>query len=194
MRRTTSMNTWLVKTLTSVGNKIENWVAMRKRHKKVYKAYINTKRLNNGSSNKRVIMIAFAAIAMQAKGTFAHQDSIHFDTDSEPIGIDNRCTGCISHKIKDFDGPLIESTRAIKGFGRSRTSNVKIGTITWKWLDDEGMTHKFVIPKSFYVPTGNVRLMRPQHWAQTQRDKTNGTGSETLNDRVTLFWNHQKTS
>jgi hypothetical protein len=188
------MNAWLVKTLSLVGNKIEKWMGMRKRHKKVYRAYTSTKRLHNRSSNKRVMISAFATIAMQAKGTFAHQNKAHFNTDSEPIGIDNWCTGCISHKIEDFEGPLILSTRAIKGFGGSRTLDVKIGTITWKWLDDEGMTHKFIIPKSFYVASGNVRLRSLQHWAQTQHNKTNGTGSETLNDRVTLFWNHQKTS
>jgi hypothetical protein len=34
--------------------------------------------------------------------------------------------------------------------------------------------------------------MSSQHWAQTQRDKTNGTSTETLNNKVTLFWNGRK--
>jgi hypothetical protein len=190
-----TMNTWFTELLTWTGDKIIKYgecVEMRNRRKKVYRAYNTTKRREKGTQNKQMKMIVFAAIAMQAKGSFAQQERTHFDTDSEPIGIDNRCTGCISHKIEDFEGTLVDSTRAIKGFGGSRTSNVKIGTITWKWLDDEGMTHKFVIPKSFYVPSGKVRLLSPQHWAQTQKDKTNGTGSETLHDKVTLFWNGHK--
>lgn len=82
---------------------------------------------------------------------------MHFDTDSEPIGIDNWCTGCISHRIKDFNGPLVDSNCAIKAFGGSKTSNNKIGTITWKWLDDEGKSHKkFVIHKPFYVLSGQM--------------------------------------
>jgi hypothetical protein len=58
--------------------------------------------------------------------------------------------------------------------------------------------HKFVIPKSFYVPEGNVRLLSPQHWAQhwaqTQKDwKPNqGAGCEMVDDKVTLFWKQQK--
>jgi hypothetical protein len=70
---------------------------------------------------------------------------------------------------------------------------VKIGTIVWKWNDDQGRHHKFVIPKLFYVPHGNVRLLSPQHWAQTQKDRRpmQGTGSETLDNRVTLFWNQR---
>jgi hypothetical protein len=60
--------------------------------------------------------------------------------------------------------------------------NVKIGTITWKWLDDEGKSHKFVIPKLFYVPSANVRLFSPQHWAQTQKDAKSGIRNETLRE------------
>ena len=64
---------------------------------------------------------------MQAEGTrISQQQHIRFDTDSEPIGIDNRCTGCISHRIEDFDGPLTDSGRAIRGFGGTKMTNVQI--------------------------------------------------------------------
>jgi hypothetical protein len=51
-----------------------------------------------------------------------------------------------------------------------------------------------VIPKLFYIPHGNVCLLSPQHWAQTQRGKKpiEGTWSETVDDKVTLFWNQRK--
>jgi hypothetical protein len=69
-----------------------------------------------------------------------------------------------------------------------------IGTIVWKWQDDNGMVHKFIIPKSFYVKESHVQLLSPQHWAQTQKDAKSqqGTGSETVGDRVTLFWKQCK--
>ena len=129
--------------------------------------------------NKGRVYLAFAALAMQARSANAYENSMAFDTDSGPIGIDNRCTACISHRIEDFEGQLYDSNRVIKGFGGTRTQNVKMGTIKWKWLDDEGKEHKFIIPKSYYVPDGKVRLLSPQHWGQTM--KTNeksllGTG------------------
>ena len=111
-----------------------------------------------------------------------------FDTDSIPIRVDNRCTRCISHQIEDFEGPLIDTGRQIKGFGGSRISNVQMGTLIWKWQDNQGRIHKFKIAKSFYSPNGGVRLLSPQHWAQTQKD-IRGTGSETTSKEVTLFWN-----
>ena len=48
-----------------------------------------------------------------------------FDTDSIPIGIDNRCTACISHKIEDFVGPLRDTNRIIRGFGGTKDKEIK---------------------------------------------------------------------
>jgi hypothetical protein len=58
-----------------------------------------------------------------------HREGAH--TDSEIVGIDNRCTACISHDPNDFEGDLEPSNRVVKGFGGSRTRNVKSGTIRW---------------------------------------------------------------
>ena len=35
-----------------------------------------------------------------------HITNASFDTDSGPVGIDNRCSGCMSNKSSDFDGKL----------------------------------------------------------------------------------------
>ena len=65
-----------------------------------------------------------------------------------------------------------------------------MGTIKWKVEDDSGKVHTFRVPKSYYVLDGGVRLFSPQQWAKTQKDRkpTQGTGSTTLADQVTLFW------
>ena len=97
-----------------------------------------------------------AAVAMHVEGSDIFEHVMTFDTDSSPIGIDKRCTGCISHRIKDFEGPLIDTGGQIKCFGGYRTSNVQMGTLIWKWQDNQGRIHKFKIPKSFYSPDGWV--------------------------------------
>jgi hypothetical protein len=51
-------------------------------------------------------------------------------------------------------GELRPVARAIKGFGGTHTPEVQMGTIKWKWLDDEGVEHTFLIPDSFYIPSG----------------------------------------
>ena len=144
--------------------------------------------------------LAFPAVAMSADDKQGHrrmeQSIVNFDTDSEAIGIDNRCSTCISHKIDDFIDIPIESKRTIKGFGGARVSNIMKGTIRWDWSDDRGRKHRFVIPNLYYVHSGGVRLLSPQHWAQTQiRNKSvnkDQIGCDTKYDRNILYWNDRK--
>jgi hypothetical protein len=65
-----------------------------------------------------------------------------------------------------------------------------IGTIRWKWLDDDGLEHAFTIPNSFYIPDGKVCLMSPQHWAQSA--KNGRAWEETGADNCTLYWRDGK--
>ena len=134
-------------------------------------------------------IIMTAVMAMQAKHGHVHAHTINFDTDAQPIGVDNRCTACISHIADDFEGPLYDSNRKIKGFGGTHTTNLKTGTLKWKWADDEGKIHTFHIPNSYYVPDGGVRLLSPQHWAKSQKDckPTPGTGATTLHTSCKIF-------
>eukprot|EP00978_Attheya_sp_CCMP212_P032841 scaffold129914_cov59-Attheya_sp.AAC.1 len=122
------------------------------------------------------------------------EHSATFDTDSGLIGVDNRCSGCISHIAEDFIGELRDSGRVIKGFGGTKTTGIKIGTLLWKWCDNEGQEHKFKIPNSFYVPHGGVRLLSPHHWAKAQGDRkpVEGTGETTNSKEVILYWNQHK--
>jgi hypothetical protein len=87
-----------------------------------------------------------------------------------------------------------ECNRAIKGFGGTRTMNVKTGTFRWSWENDQGQVHTFDIPNSYYVPDGNhVQLLSPQHWAQLQssnRKSQTDCGGEHTNDgnECVLYW------
>jgi hypothetical protein len=133
-------------------------------------------------------------IAMSAQNTI-HQNSIlpHiFNTDSALIGIDNRASACMSDNIHDFSGPLQPTNRVIRGFAGTKTTNVQIGTISWRIEDDNGKVTTHIIPNSYYVPDGKVRLLSPQHWAKMlppHRRPLKGTAPEmTYHDRVELRW------
>ena len=143
----------------------------------------------------RAMSCAYSALAMNA-ATTTHSNITNFDTDAVPVGIDNRCSACISHVPEDFIGTLEDTNRCIKGFGGSRTTGIKIGTLRWTWLDDAGLEHTFKIPNSYYVPSGKVRLLSPQHWAKhcgpKTRTNTRGTCSQTTSTDVTLYWNQRQ--
>lgn len=152
--------------------------------------------------------VAMSVLAMQAYATVSTERETCFDTDSSDIGIDNRCSACISHVESDFEGPLVHCNRVVKGFGGSRTRNVKMGTLKWIWEDDQGVATTFRIPNSYYVPNGGVRLLSPQHWAQTQQSKSSRfakfakrascecplvashCGETTDSNRRVLYWNN----
>ena len=60
---------------------------------------------------------AYTVVALEAKAN-KRMNTARFDTDLAPVGIDYRCTGCISHVAEDFLGPLHDSGKAIKGFAK----------------------------------------------------------------------------
>lgn len=141
------------------------------------------------------VVVTMAAICMESTEQVATKErQVIFDTNSKEVGIDNRCTACISHVETDFVGPLKRSDKAIKGFGGATTRKLKIGMLRWMWADDDGKVHKFLIPNSYYVPHGKVRLLSPQHWAQAARDwkPRQGTGEQTDAENCTLYWSQKR--
>ena len=133
--------------LKSRANKIYRWVIERsemiKTKRKVNIRKQMAQRMSTpcrlyprGRSHLRKIVIAYPVIAMIAGQTgssrIKQQRTIMFDTDGEQVGIDNRCSACISNKIEDFVGNPVQTKRTIKGFGGARVSNIMTGTIKWK--------------------------------------------------------------
>jgi hypothetical protein len=138
--------------------------------------------------------VCHQVIAMSAHSTI-NQTSVlpHiFDTDSALIGIDNCASACMSDNIHDFSGTLQPTNRVIRGFAGTKTTNVQIGTISWRIEDDNGKVTTHIIPNSNYVPDGKVRLLSPQHWAKMlppHRRPHKGIAPEmTYHDRVELQW------
>ena len=97
-------------------------------------------------------MIVLNILAFVA--TTKYQHVVRMDTNSEAIGIANRASACISHKADDFVSDLKDCNRVIKGYMGSRTSNIKIRTLRWKWTDDLDLDHVHIIPNSYYSPDG----------------------------------------
>ena len=117
-----------------------------------------------------------------------------FDTDSQVVGDDNRCSACITNVRSDIPGEIVACNRSIKGFSGAKVWNVWMVTIKWDIEDDEGVSHTHIIPNSYYVPQGHVQLLSPQHWAQsrTGKDKRGGAGTMSMAVSCKLFWNNDK--
>jgi len=103
------------------------------------------------TKHKQLPALAFVALAMQLKMA-PSPCSGPFDMDSELMGIDNRCSACISHQIEDFIDVPQPTQCAITGFMGSKVPNFQQGTILWRWEDDAGRIHEHTIANSFFVP------------------------------------------
>ena len=85
----------------------------------------------------------------------------------------------------------------MRGFAGTKFSNIEMGTMGWRWLDDHSMEHKFRMPNSHCVPEGEgkVRLLSLQHWAKAVKragKNSTSTGETTHANRTKLFWNNYK--
>ena len=134
-----------------------------------------------------------AIIAMTTRQNYNVSEAIPFDTDSQMIGVDNRCSACITHVRADMPGDLTPCHRSIKGLGGAKIWEVWRGTIKWCIEDDTGVKHTHIIPNSYYVPQAKVRLLSPQHWAQARTgvDKNGGACTLTTATTCTLFWDNK---
>jgi hypothetical protein len=154
-------------------------------------------KMSRWKSSRGKSLVIMAAIAMSTEASAkVGQKLISFDTDSKTIGVDNRCTACISCNETDFISDLRPSNRSTKGFGGAKYhGTIMVGTLLWKWCDGKGKVHSFTIPNSYYVPEGRTRLLSPQHWAKTQKDKTEwGTCEHTSSSNCVLYWKQKQYS
>jgi hypothetical protein len=154
------------------------------------RAYVHTGRCIR--RRHELICLQVIAMAAQSKSIQPNVMPHIFDTDSALIGVDNRASACMSDNIHDFCGPLTPTNRIVRGFAGTKTTNVQMGTIQWRFEDDTGKVSTHTIPHSYYVPDGKVRLLSPQHWAKSlpphRRPSNNVAPEMTFHDRVELRW------
>jgi hypothetical protein len=76
-------------------------------------------------------MTAMFALEAQTKPCKQETRFDTVDTDSVPMGIDNRASGCILHVESDFNKATLKDcpSSVVKHFGGSRVMPMKIGTL-----------------------------------------------------------------
>ena len=114
------------------------------------------------------MLVSSSATAMQAQTDLRGMArESKFDTDSAPMGIDNRCSTCMPDRGKDFvPGSLRPVNYSMEGVGGIKIKGVEVGTMIFSIEDDDGMVHTSEIPGSHLVPSLGTRLFSPQHFAR----------------------------
>ena len=193
--RTNAVFNTLWALVSTLGTMVCDGILATKVDRKYRRGITKGRRKHNG---RQLVIRVNEAVAMSTQKSDQPQiyvNVVKFDTDSHAIGLDNRCTACISNRIEDFEGPVTKTDRTIRAFAGGRVANVYTGTIVWKWLNDEGKQFKFRVPHSYFVPEGGCRLLSPQHWAKSQSriaKRKPSFGETTLQDKSIIFWGDNK--
>ena len=166
---------------------------LRFRTKKLkIEAWVNDLMITN-QSMKIPPINCFPVVAMPTKTSNPINDTVfQMDTYSATIGIDNRCTLCILQIAEEFVGELRESRIKIRGFGGVIQPKINTGTLLWRWEDDQGQEHKFLIPNYLLILSGKCRLLSPQHWPQTRQDDQKLAAETTDRYKTVLRWGNEK--
>ena len=120
--------------------------------------------------------------------------TIHWDSDGQPLMVDNGASASITPHLTDFISPPKPINSKVKGIGGHAQATYK-GTVQWKIQDDQGQSHRFTLPNSYYVATAPSHILYPQHLAQTAKDNYPlplGTGEVTGDEYIQLFWDQRK--
>ena len=121
-------------------------------------------------------------------------NTIHWDSDGQPLMVDNGASASITPHLTDFISPPKPINSKVKGIG-GHAQATYTGTLQWKIQDDQGQSHRFTLPNSYYVATAPSRILCPQHLAQTAKDNYPlplGTGEVTGDEYIQLFWDQRK--
>ena len=120
--------------------------------------------------------------------------TIQWDSDGQPLMVNNGASASITPHLADFISPPKPINSKVKGIGGHAQATYK-GTLQWKIQDDQGQSHRFTLPNSYYVATAPSRILCPQHLAQTAKDNYPlplGTGEVTGDEYIQLFWDQRK--
>ena len=125
-------------------------------------------------------------------------DDICYDSDSFKVAVDNCASVTMTHCKEDLLPDTITPVHnvRVRGVGGYVPITHK-GTVNWRFEDDNGRVHEFLIPNCYLVPHLPQRILSPQHWAQGLSDHAplpNGTRCVTTDSAIILQWKQRRFS
>ena len=160
-----SINTLNDKQSLHKGDRSESMLDKRQDSASIFEGwYYNQHVVHNVNKEEQEELVAFSM-----KGRKTSPTICKLDTDSYAIGVGSYASRCISPFIVNFvKGSLKPQTgnKTVRPYGKGNILSIAmVGTIKWRFQDDNSITHKFYIRNSFLVPDGTMRLLLPQHFA-----------------------------
>ena len=132
------------------------------------------------------------AIALNIDDKIGSSASVRFDADSVTVVCDNSANVHVCNDKSCFiDEILMDRSLQVATIGGKENTSAGIGTVRWKWKDDDGVFHTFEIQDVLYFPESPVNILSVTKFADQLNDDE-GTGIDTKRSHSVLYWNEKK--
>ena len=132
------------------------------------------------------------AIVLNIDDKVGGSASVRFDADSVTVVCDNSANVHVCNDKNCFVGEIkLDNDLQVATIGGKENTSAGIGTVRWKWKDDEGVFHTFEIRDVLYFPESPVNILSVTKFADQLNDDE-GTGIDTKRNHSVLYWNEKK--
>ena len=119
------------------------------------------------------------AIALNIDDKINGAESVRFDADSVTVVCDNSANVHVCNDKSCFVGEIkLDRSLQVATIGGKKNTSAGIGTVRWKWKDDDGVFHTFEIRDVLYFPDSPVNILSVTKFADQLNDDE-GTGIDT---------------
>ena len=114
--------------------------------------------------------------------------SLNFDTDASTIICDNSANVHICNDKRMFIGPMRRTAQhSVATIGGKKNIALGIGTVSWRWKDDNGKDHTIEVHDVLYFPKSPVNILSVTSLAEQFKDDE-GTGIDTKRSKSRFYW------
>ena len=119
-------------------------------------------------------------------------ETVSFDTDSSHIVCDNSANVHICNDKSMFIGDLRKTDKHyVATIAGQKSAASAMGTVQWKWKDDNGKQHSYDIRDVLYFPTSPVNILSVTGFADQLNDDE-GTGIDTKRSKSRFYWQNSQ--
>jgi len=120
------------------------------------------------------------------------RETVSFDTDSSHIICDNSANVHICNDKSLFIGDIRKTDRHyVATIAGQKSAASAMGTVRWKWKDDDGKTHSYDVHDVLYFPTSPVNILSVTGFADQLKDD-DGTGIDTKRSTSRFYWQNDR--
>ncbi len=124
----------------------------------------------------------------------AQRSTFSFDSDATSVICDNSANVHVCNDRNMFVGDIQPlQSHAVATIGGNTNVASGIGNVKWRWKDDTGHEHSYLIHNVLFFPESPINILSITEFANQLNDDS-GTGITTYRRESVFFWDNRKFS